>query len=647
MNSSLLSRGLLVFFLLVAGVSSANSQDQLTTKSKKAAKLYVDGTRQYELLNYSNAIAMLDEATRADSRFIEAWIVLGQVYADMGNSDKALESWNKALLINPDFYPLLYLNIGSMLFSMGSYKDAKTHLEMFLAYRYGRTENWVRAEKIIRDCEFSIKAMQNPVPFSPISMGPSINTELDEYWPSLSADERVLVFTRLLPKNPDDPKIFRNRQEDFFISVKENGEWGMARNFGPPVNSSDNEGAQTLSTDSRVMFYTACNRSDGMGMCDIYFSTREGDRWSAPKNLGSAINTQFSEKQPSLSPDGKTLYFSSDRPGGKGAMDIWKTNRDENGIWSKPQNLGDSINTPYDEQSPFIHHDNQTLYFSSKGWPGLGRSDIYVTRRKEDGGWSSPLNLGYPINSRFDDEGLIVNARGTKAMFSTNRLGGNGRDIHEFDLHAGVQPNPVSYVQGIIRDAETLGPITAAVELIELNSARVIMSARSDTQSGDFLICLPVGQDYALNVNKEKYLFHSENFSLKEFNTATDPYSLEVLLQPVKPGKRVVLRNVFYAFDSYELLDQSIAELEILRKFMLDNPNLSIRVTGHTDNVGASPYNLQLSAKRAESVINYLIGKGIGASRLVSEGKGDTEPIASNLTEEGRAKNRRTEFVVE
>ena len=307
------------------------------------------------------------------------------------------------------------------------------------------------------------------MPFNPINMGININTENDEYWPSLSADEQTLVFTRLLPINNNNPDLVRNRQEDLYYSIFENGKMDSCKTSRSSYKYSGNEGAQTISADGKFMVFTGCNREDGYGSCDLYFSKREGDTWSNPRNIGKPINTQYKETQPSLSADGKTLYFASNRPSGKGGLDIWKSSINSNGIWSEPVNLGDSINTPYDEQSPFIHTDNNTLYFSSNGWPGLGNFDLFVSHKKDENDWTTPKNLGYPINTHFSEEGLIVNAKGNMAYYSSNREGEGGRDLFSFELYKEARPDVVSYMKGSVYDAESKLPLRARFELIDLN----------------------------------------------------------------------------------------------------------------------------------------------------------------------------------
>jgi outer membrane protein OmpA-like peptidoglycan-associated protein len=394
------------------------------------------------------------------------------------------------------------------------------------------------------------------------------------------------------------------------------------------------------------MYFTACNREDGKGSCDIYFAVKEGNQWGPPVNLGSPVNTSAWEAQPSISPDGRTLYFVSSREGGIGGMDLWKSERDTSGNWTQPVHLGDVINTTGDEMSPFIHADNRTLYFSSTGHLGMGGFDIFKSKRSESGEWSVPENLGYPINTFHDEIGMIVNAEGSRAYYSSDRMKDSGKDLYMFDLHEEARPVSVSYMKGIVYDSETRRRLEARFELIDLSTSQLSMQSSSDPSSGEFLITIPTNRDYALNVSRPGYLFYSENFSLQGISSMEEPYLMDIPLQSIKSGEKVILRNIFFAFDSSELLEESFIELEKLTEFLNRNPSVRIRINGHTDIVGTDEYNLKLSDQRALSVVRFLKDQGIQESRLESKGFGSSMPLDTNETQEGRARNRRTEFEV-
>lgn len=643
------------------------AQHNYSTHNKKAIKSYQEALQSYDRMDYATAVDLMQKAIKTDRKFIEAHIVLAEIYIEKGDRKNAISEYGKVIDLNPDFFPGLYLSLAQLEMEDGDYESAKKHLEKYLTYDNLKPIRISQAKRKIESCDFAIKAINNPVPFKPVNLGDSINTQYDEYWPTLTADEQTLIITRLIPKdlltgtdtvkkdlneNEKNPynqiKLpgMNNFQEDFYISVKKNDFWSKAVNAGKPLNTMGNEGAQTITADGRTMYFTACNRSDGKGRCDIYSSKEDNGKWSIPVNIGSPVNSTNWEAQPSISPDGKTLYFVSTKEGGFGQKDIWMSNLMDNGQWSEPINLGENVNSKGQEQSPFIHPDNKTLYFASDGRIGMGGFDLYKVTKNDDGTWSKPVDLGYPINTSSDEVGLIVNAKGDKAFFSSDRLSAKGRDIFEFELYKEARPNPVSYIKGKVFDSETNKKLEAHFELINLESNKIVMQAESDINTGEFLVCIPTDNDYALNVSKKGYLFYSDNFELKGVYEISNPFLKDVALNPVKPGEKIILRNIFFATDSYELVDKSVAELTKLVEFLDNNSGLKIEISGHTDNIGTSEYNIELSKNRAKSVFNYLISHGINKDRLSYKGYGETEPISTNKTKEGRAENRRTEIKI-
>jgi outer membrane protein OmpA-like peptidoglycan-associated protein len=588
----------------------------------------------------------LKKAIVLEPGFIEAWLILAQVYTDAGNLDASTDAYLQAIKLDSLFFPnaLYFLGLNEM--ELGRYKEARHHLLRFKAMEGIRGELKESAGEKLLSCEFAIHAMENPVPFEPENLGPNINSENDEYWPSLSADESIMVFTMLLPIDPRNPLTRAHRQEDLYYSRFENGAWQPAQNAGSPLNTYDNEGAQSISGNGRFMVFTACGREDGYGLCDLYFSVWENGSWSIPVNMGPAINSRYSEKQPSMSADGRMLYFTSDRPGGFGKYDLWMSTRLPDGHWSPPVNLGANINSREFDQSPFIHPDNRTLYFSSTGWPGMGGFDIYISRRTSDSTWGQPANLGYPINTHHHEEGLIVNARADMAYFSSDRLSGKGRDIFSFALYEEAQPNRVSYMKGKVFDNQTKRPMEAHFELIDLGSGKTVIESSSEPGNGEFLVVIPVDADYALNVSKPAYLFHSENFAFDKVYSRTEPFLKDIPLNPIDVGERIVLRNVFYKTDSFALDAKSIVELDKVVSFMRANPSVVVEIGGHTDNTGSREHNRWLSGRRAGEVAAYIAAQGIRQERIAFRGYGMDVPISTNETEEGRAQNRRTELKV-
>ncbi len=655
-NRSALIVGCTILFCLVSNLSQAQ---KLTTKSKKAAELYKEAGSYFSNDQFERAKLPLNDAIKKDPDFLEAYLLLSEVYYEQKDYQNQANILETVIEKDSTFYLFSYYSLGVANFNLDKFDEA---LIWFRKY-YSKTSNVKSKQKVdqwIQKTLFVKVAKANPRNINPVNLGSNVNTVNDEYWPSITADDQILVYTMLVPREqalvdkPFVPSMANYYHEDFYKSVKDNSEeWTKGKALTAPINTISNEGAQSLSADGNWMFFTACGRSDTRGSCDIYFSHRTEYGWSEPKNIGPPVNSPYWESQPSFSSDGKTLYYSTNRGGGKGGNDIWKAEvigfqMDGTPFFGQPVNLGDSINTPYNEVSPFIHPDNHTLYFSSNGWSGMGEMDIFLARKNESGGFNKPMNLGFPINSSGDEVGLIVTANGQKAYFSSERFGKSfgGKDLYSFDMPEEIKPKPVSYIRGRVFDYDTKDKLKASFELKDINTKQMVVQASSTDFSGEFLICLPVGNSYALNVSKQGYLFYSDHFDMDKESSSVDPKILDVYLKKIKVGQQIILNNIFYETDSYVLRKVSEVELEKIVNFLTVNPTVKAEIIGYTDNVGGKDYNINLSNKRAEQVYNYLISAGIDKSRLSHEGKGMADPVATNDTEEGRAKNRRTELKI-
>ena len=626
---------------IVAGVSYSQSYH---TKSDRALKAYNDGIQAYDFFNFGRAEEYFNEAILIDKEFFEVYMMLGELMTKQRRYSEAAVNYRTAVKIDSMFFKPVFFSLGYAEFLSGDYSNALNHFKVYLGQEGMSEKNRIVATKNINNCEFALKALKHPVLFNPVTMGNAINTSDDEYWPSITVDGQTLMFTR----QPSAKNIGSSRelfQEDFYISYFINGSWQKAFNAGSPLNTRQNEGAQTLASNGRYMYFTACDRTGGSGSCDIYFSVFNGGRWSEPYNLQAPVNTSHWESQPSISADGKTLFFSSSRPGGMGGKDLWFSKMNDRNLWTNPVNMGSNINTDGDEMSPFIHFDGKTLYFASDGRTGMGGFDIYVTRMINDSTWTEPLNLGYPINTYNDEMGLVIEAGGKKAYFSAIRDTRNGKDVFCFDLYEAVRPSPVSYLKGTVYDGETGKLIKADYELINLSTNKITIKSTAD-ESGNFLVCLPSGFNYGINVSKPGYLFYSENFMFEGQHTAVEPYIKKISLRPIRVGEKMLLTNVFYEVDSWELRDESKSELNNLLNLLYENKDLIIEIGGHTDSTGSEEYNMILSDKRARSVVSYLENKGIEAARLTYKGYGNSSPIGDNVTIDGRKLNRRTEATI-
>jgi len=631
-----------IIFLLVL-FSGCGIAQQQGSVSRRAERLFEEARERFEARDDAAAEELLLKALRADGNFIEACRMLAQIYYDRRQYPEAITYYSRALRADPEGNPDGYRLLAGLTFMNGEYERSLRLLDTFLAFPPEQVRNRDEALLLREKNLFAREAIRNPVPFRPENLGDSVNSDLNEYWPSLSVDEKMLIFTVMVPVPAGDERMGTRLQEDFYISTRTGDSWSRRKSAGPPLNTADNEGAQSITADGKSMYFTACNRRSGLGRCDLYHSELAGERWSSPRNLGLPVNTRYSEKHPSVSADGRVLYFSSDRPGGKGSYDIWMSVQSD-GKWGVPVNLGDSVNTPGMEQSPFIHPDGQTLCFSSDGWPGMGQGDLFLSRLSGDGSRSRPVNLGYPINTRYDEVGLVINARGDRAYFSSDRHSGTDTDIYTFELPAEIRPVEVSYMTGRVYDSKNMKGLKALMQLIDLEDGELVMELSSAEDRGSYLIALPTDSEYALNVSAGGYLFYSEHFSFEGAHGVTDPFRKDIPMDRIGVGSRVVLNNIFFDVDSHALEPRSVAELKKVYEFLARHPGIGVEISGHTDDTGSSAHNLELSERRAEVVVRTLTGLGIDGDRLSWKGYGETQPVAENTTPEGRALNRRTEL---
>ena len=634
----------LIVILILFGTVCANAQKYYSS-NKKAISQYEKTVQQWLQGKTLQAIKGFEKTLEIAPDFIEANFMLGDIYADMNDMVNAKKCYLNGVLTDSSFYTKGWYWLASFEMDAGNYDMAKHYYDVFLMLDEENIDLHPLAQKGIKEADFRNYAIAHPVLFAPQNMGKMINTQYDEYLPALTADEQTIIITRKEPRR-HTTTANTPEEEDFYISIRDaEGSWQMAQRVDEPLNSTDNEGAQCISQDGRFIVFTKCGEG-GMGSCDLYWSKRVGNQWSKPRNLGVAVNSRYWDSQPSFSIDGKTLYFTSNRPGGKGGKDIWKTTLDENGKWTKAVNMGDSINTDKDETCPFIHYDDQTLYFASNGHVGMGGFDIFYCRKVNDTTWSAPTNIGYPINTSGDEMNLIVGASGKMAIFSSDKLEGyGGQDLYLFDLYPEAQPIATTYMKGIVFDEKTKQPLAADFRIIDLETENEIVSAFADAVTGSFLISLPANKNYALNVSMDGYLFHSENIELLS-GTPEVPFLKNVPMKKLSVGESVVLKNVFFETNKYDLKDESRVELLKLRDFMLNNPSVNIEISGHTDNVGNDNDNLTLSENRAKAIYNFLIESGVEAERMSYKGFGESQPIDTNDTDEGRANNRRSEFKI-
>lgn len=636
-----------IFFIIslfVFSVSYGQSPELHSTK-QKAIKKFEEAKKNFNLRYYDDALVLLDDAIKVDENFLEAYLLKGQIYKDISENQDAITNLEKALELDVNNeIPVIYLMLAEVELDEGMQMEAITHLEEFNTQDNVSKSAKKKANELIDLAIFRKTLKENPVPYRPINLGENINTEYVEHSPTLTVDESTIYFTRKEELGSAGGRAIW--VENLYVSsLDKEGNWKEAEALGPEINTLGNEGASAISPDGNYLFFTSCDRRDGKGSCDIYIARKSGDDWVKARNLGSIINSRSWESQPSFAPDGRTLYFVK-KVGqrGKTRKDIYVSKIQDNGAWTNPVPI--TINTAGNEESPFAHPDGSTFYFTSDFYPGMGGKDLFMVKIDSTGEFGEPKNLGYPINSERNEVSLSVSANGHHAYFASGMEGGLGEwDLYRFDLPQEIKPVPVNYSKGVVYDVETKKPIGSKFEIIDLKSGDIVVESFSDKKNGKFLVTVPTGREYAVNVSATGYLFYSSNFNLK-VGDDTSKVSFDIGLSPIKEGVSVVLANVFYEFNSYELKNISKLELDKLVQLLKKHPEMSIEIGGHTDNKGTESYNQKLSENRAKSVYDYLNSQGVPESQLSYKGYNFSNPIATNETAEGRAKNRRTEFTI-
>jgi len=608
--------------------------EKLTGKQKKAREIFTEARL---IPDEKERIKKLKEAVEIDNEFVEAYWLISATYKELGDEVNMIVWLERVCRPKYKDYEKTCFKLGKEYYGIGQYEKAR---ECF-GRGNGKLSAW--QDK----CTTAIEIKKHPVPFQPVNLV-RVNTDYDDYWPSITADGKNISTTVLVGQREGARSL--TAQEDVYHStLLDNGEWSKSEPLGPPTNTPQNEGAQSFSVDGRYMFFIACDRPSGVGGCDIYYSIRQGNQWSTAINPGKPLNTQYWETNPSFSPAGDELFFSSNRPGGVGGKDIWvsKVEIQENGQlrFSEPKNVGAPINTAEDEFSPFIHADNKTLYFSSTGHPGLGGYDIFYAKRDDNGKWGEPRNIGYPINTHRDEIGFCVNAQGDKAYLSSNGIlkNGRGKDIYEISLPEDLRPERMDFFDGKVWDWKTRKPIQAKIEVYKLKDDKTVFQSVSDQVTGEFQAFLPVDDEYGYTVEKKGYLFVSGNLQQRDSLHA----SRKVIdLRTIAVGEKVTLNNIFFDFNKSSLKTESYSELKRVAKFLKVNSKVSVELAGHTDNVGGHEYNMRLSEARAKEVADFLLKQGVPPERVTFKGYGPDKPIADNSTDAGRARNRRTEIII-
>jgi outer membrane protein OmpA-like peptidoglycan-associated protein/tetratricopeptide (TPR) repeat protein len=625
-------KGKKIYFLFFFVLLFCNSSKLLAQENNAQNKVYQKALAAFELKDFPSSIKLLESLLEKNQKNAEASLFLFQVYSETKQYEKSITRFEKLIEMDSSIFLPYIVKYASQHAILGNYNKAASIIESYknILPSYLKT----KATELLTICQF---AQTHPTPseIKVTNAGDSINTADAEYFPSITVQDSLFLFMRRS----------NFKREDFYASILRKNKFSKASPLPDDLNIAEKKGSMSLTQDLNTLYYAADYNEKGFGRYDIYKVTKTKKGWSEPKNLGKNINSDYWESAPSIAPDNQALYFSSNRPGGYGGIDIYVAYKNEKGYFEEAINMGPTINTAGDEQAPFIHADNKTLYFSSNGWPGFGGADLFVIRKKIEGDWSSPLNLGYPINT-FDNEGSIaVAGNGLEGYIASDRADSRGSlDIYKVTLAANTRPNKTFYINGYIADAVTKNPLAGEVVLINTSEETSTMQIKVDS-SGNFILGLPYLDSIGIRVNSKDHEFASTILSLENINNLSGS-TLNFYLAPIVKTFTKNFNNIFFEINKAKLNKKSFVELDAVVTYLETTPSAAILIEGHTDNKGDSLQNIVLSSKRAGSIASYLIKKGIAANRISTKGLGDTKPVDTNNTEEGRAKNRRTSFTI-
>lgn len=641
-----------IFLLLAVAVSYGQSMK----------KLLKQGSKHYKRGEINLALEYYLEAEKLEPGNVELNLHIGRAYLLSDYKYHALPYLSKVYKLNPSLDPDIQYYLGIACQHNYLFEEAIQH---YKTYGEQRRLNRMPVDQKIKECQHADSLILNPVAVDIENLGALMNSPAHDYAPIITPDESVLVFTSRREGSTGGKRTKDNEfYEDIYISYRKNGDWTAPRQISKNINFEYHDAAAAISADGRELYMYM---EEGGG--DLYRSVFDGREWGKPQSLGAPINTEYWETSVSMSPDGKKLYFSSDRPGGFGGLDIYVSERQSNGNWGEPRNLGPDINTFKDEDSPYIHPDGQTLYFSSSGHPGLGGFDVFKSEWSGQE-WEQPENMGYPINTPDDNFHFIMSGDRAHAYYTSIQEGGVGKaDIYRISfLDVTLKPiletarkereaakarlavkkdslEAAAHYSGKAIDAESGQPLEANIVVSHLLTGELVAETRS-LPDGSFSILIPEAGNYGLSAEVKGYMIISRKLKI---SSQTKQQQLEAMLRlyPLQVGSTSIMSNIFFDFGKASLQTESITELDKIRDFLNNSPTLKIQVNGHTDNVGNAYYNKILSRKRAQSVVDYLVQNGIDSNRLAIMGFGQERPLVSNDDEEeGRELNRRTEIEV-
>ena len=637
-----LKLSLLCMLLVMSATALAQRSSNTVDEALKRGKELYDEDK------YKEAIPYLEQVVEARPEEQDAIYWLGLCYRYTEMYGESLKQFYKLEEVNPDYWAWFYYEAGIAHQKLNQADEGIAMYKKFL----NKFPNDASRQKFRHNAQYRINYLEQQKALlsaasnmkDPVALSSVVNTKYPDYMPAADPTGRRLYFTSSRVGGiKEESADAEEGDEDVYMIEKTGEEWGAPQLLPEPLNSAKNEGAACFSADGQMMVYTGCGRDGGIGGCDLYISTLEGNQWSAPVNMGNVVNSEKWDSQPTISFDGSRIIFASSRPGGYGDEDLYMIEKNMFGEWGPAMNLGAMVNTPFQDIAPFLSQDGKTLYFASTGHPGFGGYDIFKTVF-ENGKWSQPVNLGKPLNTSLQDRYFTIGGSGEIGYLASDRAG-TQLDLYSVEIPEDMRPQPTVVVSGVVTNEKNGERIGAYVLVEDLNTGELIAVNKSNSATGKYLVVLPAGRSYSVSANKEGFFFFSQSFEVS--NAARyQEIKKDISLKPIEKGAKVVLNNIFFETGKATLSPQSRLELEKAIDLMKTNPSMVIEVGGHTDNVGDEAFNMKLSHERAKSVRDYLVNGGITSPRIQAKGYGKSNPVASNDTDEGRKTNRRTEFVI-
>jgi outer membrane protein OmpA-like peptidoglycan-associated protein len=637
-------------------------------------RLLKEAEDAYNAGDKNNALNFYLKALEKNPQNPQTNYKIGVLYLEMIYKHRALPYLEKAFVLDPKVSHQIHKNLGLAYHYNHMWDKAIEHYELAKKHMKHDDPFFHKIDRKIYECKNGKELVENPVDAKIVNIGPSINTKYPEFAPVISADESVMIFTSRREGSTGGKldEAGEYYEDIYFTEKQKNGEWGPPQSIGANINTEGHDASIGLSVDGKELFIYKDNNNG-----DIYYCKLKKDEgWSKPANISDNINTKHGETSVCISPDGTTIFFTSDKDGGYGGFDIYMSKLEKNGKWGKAVNLGPVINTSENEESPFLDFDGKTLHFSSRAHKGMGGYDIFKSvYDSTTNKWSEPENLGYPINTADDDIYFVLSGDGRHGYYASVREDGYGeKDIYmiimperkdykelvqkmekilnkEIVKKEEIKPVEVKkepvFVKGRVYDLKSNASISAKVQLLDLKGKVLLQVETGDDGLYQFEVTADTERKLAVTAQKDGYGLITKNFTAPASGPEKVVIDRDLGLGKLELGARFILRNIYYDFDKADLKPESVNELNKLLKLLKDNPNMTVRIGSHTDSKGSNEYNIALSNRRAQSVVNWLVKNGIDKSRLEYKGYGEEQPIASNDDEEeGRELNRRTEFEV-